>query len=1348
MAIQKWIVSALLAGAIPAMSVSASENMMGRQSQNEGMEVLPVVKPVVVDGNSDDWDTSGRIWVFADKSIRNRFSVEMSAMWDKDALYIGAKWKDPTPMYSTVDPAFNPSEGWKSDAIQFRLSSEDQSTWLTTWYFTPKKQPILHQFIWKDRSNERLGGETKMYVAEPGKTDLGNGIQMAYKADADGQGYFQEIRIPWGVIYAKPQQMGPGKSFRMGLEFLWGDATGNTWPIHRYADNMQAGVTTREFFWSAKDAWGDAKLVAKGNVPLRQYINDADTLTGPVRLRAEVPSDAVRFSLAIDDADGKRVRNIGGLDVADYTVETKGNTRVVEVPWDGLTDPYPVQSQKPAAKTITAGTYNVRGIYHTGLGAKYEMSFYNPGTPPWATVDGNGAWGADHASPLRVARAGENMIVSWSFAEGGSGIIGINKEGKKIWGEKRGALFLAADEKYVYAVPASWYIKEEVIVRLDSTTGKYAPFMLDGKERPFELTTREILGGKAAGVIIGIAASGDTLALSMSDGEIVLLDRNSAAVKKRLPVANVGRLAFSNDGKLYAAIGGTPQVDDQTTTIAEKATLNRVAGAICSVDLNTGATKVIATPGAAKIVDLSIDASGNILVLDAGPDSQVKAYSTEGKALYTCGQKGGRPIRGAFQPQAMMSMSSLAADAAGKVWVIENWDFPRRVSVWNQDGSLDHDYLGNTGYAGTGSYLHESDPTLGYVGPLEFKLDKKNRTWTLQQILWVPDASQGEGFTLPTGTHVLPQRFASSASGKERQYLFAPPYRGTDGYAIYMERDGKWAPVSAITSIGAISGRLAADGAVVAMPEGEFAGLDPFDGVFWNDKNTDGKVQRSECEIIPARKAAGKIGAKGGSPLPIGSGWGGRIDHQFKFYADGLFQYKPVGFSEDGAPIYSAKSLTELAIKDRGDLVPVDGENQLLCLSMTNYAGATLGLRGIDLASGEEKWSYPNPYPGVHGSHAATMPKAGLLIGPLKITGVAKANDDVGNIAHLRGNLGQDFFFTTDGIYVDSMFQDTRLPGMAMPKTEEELAKMPIEAFTQGGEPFNGWFGRQSDGKIRLTSGIAREACTILEVTGLESVRRLPVQSVVVNAQKIAEVQQFLQQKAIAQASSSERTYVISRVDKPMDIDAKLNDWGKLPLVKVQREGGAGSANVRLAYDAENLYAFFDVRDATPWANEGRDFSRLFKTGDTVDLQLSATGNKQQPKAGDVRVMISQLAGKPVVVVMQPIAATKGADAKVYHSPVQNRNFDRVAIIPAKVQVQKTGEAYMVEVAVPWSALGIVPKAGMKMTGDVGFTGSDTAGTTTISRTYWSNLETNLVNDEPTESWLYPQQWGTLTLGE
>jgi len=224
----------------------------------------------------------------------------------------------------------------------------------------------------------------KVYRAKEGSTDLGGGVEMAYRKDADGKGFVQEIRIPWSVLYRQVPKIAPGLTFRMGHEFLWGDPTGRTWPIHRYADNMQPGVTSREFFWTERNAWGDMKLVPQARS------NRAVMWTTPNGLRhrsyppaaAEIGGQVHRGAQRLN---GAAVRNLGGdLAPEDYQVAEEGDARVVEVKWDCLDD---------WGRLVEPGTYRTVGLTHAGLGAEYEMCFYNPGTPPWALAMAAGLGG-------------------------------------------------------------------------------------------------------------------------------------------------------------------------------------------------------------------------------------------------------------------------------------------------------------------------------------------------------------------------------------------------------------------------------------------------------------------------------------------------------------------------------------------------------------------------------------------------------------------------------------------------------------------------------------------------------------------------------------------------------------------------------------------------------------------------------------------------------------------------------------------------------------------------------------------------------------------------------------------
>lgn len=187
-----------------------------------------------------------------------------------------------------------------------------------------------------------------------------------------------------------------------------------------------------------------------------------------------------------------------------------------------------------------------------------------------------------------------------------------------------------------------------------------------------------------------------------------------------------------------------------------------------------------------------------------------------------------------------------------------------------------------------------------------------------------------------------------------------------------------------------------------------------------------------------------------------------------------------------------------------------------------------------------------------------------------------------------------------------------------------------------------------------------------------------------------------------------------------------------------------------MAVDEQRLYLYYSVEDDSPWLNEGKDFTRLFKTGDCVDLQLctdaalAEDAKRRIPGKADVRVVIGQAGGKPVAVLMRVADPTADkALAVEYTSPVAPKRFDRVEILAgAVVRVAKGGKGYAVEASLPLAALGLNPAKGVRVRGDLGFISSDAAGTINSARTYWANKDTNLVSDLPQEAWLDPAAWG------
>jgi hypothetical protein len=239
--------------------------------------------------------------------------------------------------------------------------------------------------------------------------------------------------------------------------------------------------------------------------------------------------------------------------------------------------------------------------------------------------------------------------------------------------------------------------------------------------------------------------------------------------------------------------------------------------------------------------------------------------------------------------------------------------------------------------------------------------------------------------------------------------------------------------------------------------------------------------------------------------------------------------------------------------------------------------------------------------------------------------------------------------------------------------------------------------------------------------------------------------------QARAAASAEPKRYTVRRAPQPPKIDGSPSDWREVPAMKLERVGSPAVGTAKLQYDDTRLYVLFEVEDESPWRNRGKDYIRLFKTGDAVDLQLStapATANRQRGTllGTDVRLLFSQVGGKPVMVLMKPIDPDAPEERRViYRSPVGERAFDRVEVMSdVELKVRVSDRGYCVEGAVPLGAIGLSPEPGVTLPADVGFISSDADGTINTARTYWSNKQTNLVSDEPSEAWLYPANWGEL----
>ena len=1328
----------LAIAALAALSASAAENMLLFQTQNEGFEAVPAPEAVAIDGDLADWDLSGRIWSFGDTSVRDSHSVRTAAMWDAQNLYLSFEWRDPTPMTSRVNPAFDPGRGWVSDAVQLRMLVGDRAFWATAWLYDRRVPTVTLDAmdaadLWNPRFLEQL-----VLFDEAGGPELGEGFASAYREAPDGRGYVHELRIPWRKLgVAAPAA---GFTMRLGLEFLWGPASGDTFPAHRYADNMQPGKLSREFYWTAKDAWGDLALRDSPVPTPRHYVPGTPVSEGAIEIPVDLPADAAAFTLAIDDASGRRVRNlVGGADPALYE-----NARRVGhfVRWDGLDD---------AGRPVPAGTYTLRVLaLGRALHGVYERCFYNPGTPPWSTADHTGAWAADHAVIRHLAATADGGVVAWcDFAEGGAGAIGIGPDGRKRWGDVRGAACAAVGGRFAYSIPNDWNAMGTHLLRLDAATGAPAPFVRDGAELPMPLPLSLLFSTDAPPPVAALAAGPDRFVLVTESGDAHVFDPAAAAPLRVFPGA-------VPPGTRAVALRGDRLFFFDASTLR-------------AFNLSTGvlsALPIAPASEAGSVAALAFDASGALYALDAGPDLQVKKFAFRDAAFVfdrAFGKKGGRPGQGHFEPDGLYEPTGLAVANDGAVWVAECSRRPRRVSVWNPDGTLRRDYVGNTGYSASGTGLHDSDPTRAFAEGNEIAFGPGGpRDWRVTELMQTPDLSLvgSPDADPPPELGDNGHMFFSSASGERREYFVAPG--GWGGGLVVLLRDpatGSWRTVSALCSVAEIQRAYGGDyGAqIVAGARGQFADRDPADIVLWTDRNGDQLVQRAECEIAPALRPTdygpGTRAGNGAPSLPLfgGKGWYRRVrPEDFSFYCDGtpnkpgVWRVAPVSFTDDGAPVWSADGgWTRVALPEGWSLIestPVPGSDLVLAFAHLREPASDWVI-GFDGRTGAIRWRYPSPYHGVHGSHNAPMARPGLLIGCLRICGTVPADGDAPALFMIRGNLGEDYWLTQDGLFVSSFFRDGRLPTPPLPDTEDALLDQPMEGFSGGSEHFCGWAGRHDDGAVRTSCGLSREAGMVVRIEGLDTAREL---APVPFALSEADVARAAADRAARDSSASSTP---RRLSVPREAGSVLG--ASAPSFTLSREGQPERASVSLSWDDAALHVLFDVSDPlSPWKNGVADPTLLFKGGDALDVRLS-----RDSATPGVRYVAAPFQGAPYVLAMRETAPGAPAERRrVYSSPVATIAFDDVGPAPETVRlaVETSAEGYAATLDVPWAELGLSspPAPGTGLRGDFGLLSSDASGRSTASRVFWSAPGGNLVSDIPSEASLRPENWGDLVLDD
>ena len=821
-----------------------------------------------------------------------------------------------------------------------------------------------------------------------------------------GVPYFPDARNGWAVgPTSVAQTRDGGKS--------WTDVT--PLPLTGGAQLIALTANSKRLFALGGQEGTGASFIADRLLP--GVTEDASAqLHAPIPIRFALSQPGV-VTLAIEDKNGVRVRNL--------VSETEFPAGQNVVYWDGLDESGRINESvngiyNVQGKLIEAGTYRVRGLVRQPLDLRYEFTIYNAGQVPWKTASPSSEWLTNHTPPSAiaylppdrapargVAAPGGQMLVGSQVAEGGSGLAWIDAQnGRKLNGQMwvggvwTGASQLAVDEGEnpvagVYAYTGSaWagdgYNGNKPEVRLHELltpdqkransgawvngvwdasapgAGRSDARMGSGEDRPLLSPNFALAKPPAPNTsgIEGLAVRNGILVASLSStGQLLFVDARAHKTLGTFDLADPRGLAFDKSGRLLALSGDKLLRYTLPAHFDEKIVL--------------AAPQTLVSAGLDDPRGLALDRAGNIYIANRGALHQVKVFAPDGKFVRAIGHAGA-PKVGPYDAQQMHNPYGIAiaqAPQGERLWVAEQDFKPKRLSVWNLDGSFVRAFYGPTIYGGGGSF-DPADKTRFFHDGIEFKIDWKTGE----------DVPASIYFRDEPGTLSLPARWANKppetpirANG---QLYMTDAYTGhpTNGITtagIYLMRGG-------VAKLVAAAG-LANDWDELKKPEYAPllpAGADLSKSAFqpgattfaWSDLNDNGKIDRDEIQFR------------------VGWHWGGvTVLSDLTMVFPDSSRITPTGFTPTGVPRYDLSR----AVKRFDWNAPVsDGGAQILDFPDGNSlvpAGPIMGFRPVaGQVQQTPTWTYPNQWPGLHASHFAPVADApGEILGATRLVGFA-----------------------------------------------------------------------------------------------------------------------------------------------------------------------------------------------------------------------------------------------------------------------------------------------------------------------------------------------------------------------
>jgi hypothetical protein len=294
-----------------------------------------------------------------------------------------------------------------------------------------------------------------------------------------------------------------------------------------------------------------------------------------------------------------------------------------------------------------------------------------------------------------------------------------------------------------------------------------------------------------------------------------------------------------------------------------------------------------------------------------------------------------------------------------------------------------------------------------------------------------------------------------------------------------------------------------------------------------------------------------------------------------------------------------------------------------------------------------------------------------------------------------------------------------------------------------------------TDGKVYLQAG--KNRTTLIRLDGLDTVCRFDAGMLKLTTELLVRAKEYQVnlsgQRAVGQADADAPLTVAIR-DQAPTVDGKLDDWKGADWAKIDDRSRAA-----VCVSGDKLYVAYHIDYEYRLENSPDSLDSLFKGGPALDLTIGAdpqaNPRRTTPVPGDIRLLVTRVDNQTRAAVFR--AVVPGTEDPIkYESPIGGATIDQVEDISNKVKLagdkhaDKTDQMRRgvpviqrysdFEFSVPISALGLAPKDGLTIRGDVGLLLGQRGAT--ADRVYWHNKSNTMTSDLPTEARLTPHLWG------